>query len=82
MITYEEALKIAQERKSHKITACVECEKAYIFSVALPEGIESADGGEYSSIAVLKEDGSTVGMAALVIYHNNGGEVIREFKVE
>ena len=81
MITYEEALRIAQGLKSKKITRCVEEEKAYIFCVDLPPEIEDACGGEYSSCVVYKEDGRTCGMAAHVM-SGNTTDTIREFEVE
>lgn len=59
MLSFEEALAIAREKKE-KINHCVEYSNAYMFSY--DTGADS-DGGD-APIVVMKEDGQTMGMSA------------------
>ena len=77
MITYEEAMDIARQRKD-QIDNCIEYENAYVFGFS---GDSNYDGGYgHMSVVIMKEDGRISTMPELVV--NGTGKEIRMFKVE
>jgi hypothetical protein len=76
MISYDDALLKAKEKKHSPIDNCTETQNAYIF------GSHADDmnlGGE-GPIVVMKESGKTLNMAA---YLDTGSiEVVKEFEVK
>ena len=77
MISYEDALKKAQEVKSN-IDKCIEYEKGYYFSSSEDEGY--VGGAGHSPVVVQKTDGKLIPMPQFVM--NGTGEELREFKTE
>ena len=76
MITYEEALKIARERKD-QIDNCIEYENAYVFGFT---GDNNYIGGYgQTPVVIMKEDGRIASMPELIV--SGTGEEIRSFKI-
>ncbi len=76
MITYEEALKIARERKD-RIDNCIEYENAYVFGFT---GDNNYIGGYgHTPVVIMKEDGRIASMPELI--DSGTGEEIRSFTI-
>ena len=76
MITYEQALEIARDRKD-EIDNCIEFENAYVFGFS---GDDNYIGGYgHTPVVVMKEDGRLASMPELIV--SGSGEEIRSFAV-
>jgi len=79
MITFQEALRIAQDKYPHKINHYEEYEKYYVFEREI--GVEHV-GGEYSPIVVRKSDGELLNYAPIFFNFDaeaeNVGEILSE----
>lgn len=76
MVTYEEALAIARERKQN-IDMCAEWEKGFVFESEADANMIGGYG--HIPIVVRKEDGKVMTMPEFVF--GDAGELVREFKV-
>ena len=78
MITYEEALKKARERKPN-LNCCTEYKNGYMFSSTEDKGYKGGYG--HTPVIVLKENGNFCDVAIFLCTGMSGKE-IKSFKVK